>query len=50
LGVEERVFFHLDGALPDGFEKILSGETRVEVKTGVGVADLAYVMLWDQEI
>ncbi len=32
LGVEERVVFNLDGALPAGFEKALSGLVRVEVQ------------------
>jgi ABC-2 type transport system ATP-binding protein len=32
LEVEERVVFNLDGTLPAGFEKALSGETRVEVQ------------------
>jgi ABC-2 type transport system ATP-binding protein len=32
LGVEERVVFNLDGILPAGFEKALSGETRLEVQ------------------
>jgi len=30
LGVEERVVFSLDGALPPGFEKALSGGSRIE--------------------
>jgi len=34
LGVEERVVFHLDGPLPAGFEKALSGEIQIEVKGG----------------
>ncbi len=32
LGVEERVIFTLDGALPAGFEKALSGENRIEIQ------------------
>ena len=32
LGVEERVVFNLDGTLPAGFEKALSGAVRVEVQ------------------
>jgi ABC-2 type transport system ATP-binding protein len=32
LGVEERVVFNLDGALPAGFEKALSGAVRLEVQ------------------
>jgi ABC-2 type transport system ATP-binding protein len=31
LGVEERVVFSLDGTLPAGFEKALSGTVRLEV-------------------
>jgi len=31
LGVEERVIFNLDGTLPEGFEKALSGAVRLEV-------------------
>jgi ABC-2 type transport system ATP-binding protein len=32
LGVEERVVFNLDGPLPAGFEKALSGAVRLEVQ------------------
>ena len=32
LGAEERVVFSLDGALPAGFEKALSGAVRLEVQ------------------
>jgi len=32
LGVEERVVFNLDGTLPAGFEKALSGAVRLEVQ------------------
>jgi ABC-2 type transport system ATP-binding protein len=32
LGVEERVVFSVDGTLPSGFEKALSGATRLEVQ------------------
>jgi ABC-2 type transport system ATP-binding protein len=32
LGVEERVVFSLDGTLPEGFEKALSGAIRLEVQ------------------
>ncbi len=32
LGVEERVVFSLDGTLPAGFEKALSGAVRLEVQ------------------
>jgi len=32
LGAEERIVFSLEGTLPAGFEKALSGETRVEVQ------------------
>jgi ABC-2 type transport system ATP-binding protein len=32
LGMEERVVFSLDGALPAGFEKGLSGAARIEVQ------------------
>jgi ABC-2 type transport system ATP-binding protein len=32
LGAEERVVFNLDGPLPAGFEKALSGEVRLEVQ------------------
>jgi ABC-2 type transport system ATP-binding protein len=32
LGAEERVVFNVKGVLPAGFEKTLSGETRVEVQ------------------
>jgi ABC-2 type transport system ATP-binding protein len=32
LGVEERVVFNLDGTLPSGFEKALSGAVRLEVQ------------------
>jgi ABC-2 type transport system ATP-binding protein len=32
LGAEERVVFSVEGGLPSGFEKALSGETRVEVR------------------
>src|SRR5512136_505513 len=32
LGAEERVVFSLDGALPAGFEKGLSGGTRIEAQ------------------
>jgi ABC-2 type transport system ATP-binding protein len=34
LGEEERVVFNLDGSLPAGFEKALSGSVRVEVQGG----------------
>jgi ABC-2 type transport system ATP-binding protein len=34
LGVEERVIFSVDGALPTGFEEALSGAVRVEVQGG----------------
>jgi ABC-2 type transport system ATP-binding protein len=34
LGAEERVLFSIDGPLPVGFEKALSGETRLEVRGG----------------
>ncbi|MBN2388042.1 MAG: ABC transporter ATP-binding protein [Anaerolineales bacterium] len=32
LGVEERVVFSVEGALPAGFEKALSGEAQVEIQ------------------
>ena len=32
LGTEERVVFSVDGALPTGFEKALSGEVRAELQ------------------
>jgi ABC-2 type transport system ATP-binding protein len=32
LGAEERVVFSVDGSLPVGFEKALSGETHVEIQ------------------
>jgi ABC-2 type transport system ATP-binding protein len=32
LGADERVLFSLDGALPAGFEKALSGEVRLEIQ------------------
>jgi ABC-2 type transport system ATP-binding protein len=32
LGVEERVVFSVDGALPTGFEKSLSGVVRLEIQ------------------
>jgi len=32
LGAEERIVFNVIGALPAGFEKALTGETRVEVQ------------------
>jgi ABC-2 type transport system ATP-binding protein len=32
LGVEERVVFNLEGTLPSGFEKALSGAVRLEVQ------------------
>jgi ABC-2 type transport system ATP-binding protein len=32
LGTEERVVFSVDGGLPAGFEKALSGAARVEVQ------------------
>jgi ABC-2 type transport system ATP-binding protein len=32
LGGEERVVFSLDGTLPAGFEKALSGEVRLEIQ------------------
>ncbi len=32
LGAEERVVFSLDGALPAGFEKTISGGARVEIQ------------------
>ena len=32
LGAEERVIFSVDGSLPVGFEKALSGETHVEIQ------------------
>ncbi len=32
LGQEERVVFHLDGRLPGGFEKALTGGAQVEVE------------------
>lgn len=32
LGAEERIVFSVDGPLPVGFEKALSGEVRVEVQ------------------
>jgi ABC-2 type transport system ATP-binding protein len=34
LGVEERVVFSMDGILPAGFEKTLSGAVRLEVQGG----------------
>lgn len=34
LGVEERVVFALDGLLPPGFEKALSGESHIEQQSG----------------
>jgi ABC-2 type transport system ATP-binding protein len=34
LGTEERVVFSMDGPLPSGFEKALSGAVRVEVQGG----------------
>ena len=32
LGAEERVVFSLEGTLPAGFEKAISGETRIEIQ------------------
>ena len=32
LGAEERVVFNLDGTLPAGFEKALSGTVQLEVQ------------------
>jgi ABC-2 type transport system ATP-binding protein len=34
LGAEERVVFNLEGNLPAGFEKAISGETRIETQGG----------------
>ncbi len=34
LGAEERVVFSVEGVLPAGFEKALSGESRVEIRGG----------------
>lgn len=34
LGAEERVVFSVDGSLPEGFKKALSGGTHVDVQAG----------------